>query len=207
MRFGGCPAAFPDRIAGRPVQVGYTLNYLKIFAVSIAIAFGLSACGTGIETENRFPTEKPGGKSDPFGRAGNEPGVFGEGGLFGLGGGGSSDDGNANGIGVNSFLWRASLDTTSFMPLSSADPFGGVIITDWFTAPEAPSERFKMTIYILDTSLRADGVKVSVFKQAQAPDGAGWVDAAVTPGTAAQLENAILIRARQLRIDTLAAEE
>ncbi|CDO59757.1 FIG00720420: hypothetical protein [Candidatus Phaeomarinobacter ectocarpi] len=183
------------------------MNYLKIFAVSIAIAFGLSACGTGIETENRFPTEKPGGKSDPFGRAGNEPGVFGEGGLFGLGGGGSSDDGNANGIGVNSFLWRASLDTTSFMPLSSADPFGGVIITDWFTAPEAPSERFKMTIYILDTSLRADGVKVSVFKQAQAPDGAGWVDAAVTPGTAAQLENAILIRARQLRIDTLAAEE
>lgn len=189
------------------MQVGHTLNYLKIFAVSIAIAMGVAGCGTGIETENRFPTEKPGGKSDPFGRAGNEPGVFGEGGLFGLGGGSSGGGDNANGIGVNSFLWRASLDTTSFMPLSSADPFGGVIITDWFTAPEAPSERFKMTIYILDTSLRADGVKVSVFKQAQAPDGTGWVDAAVAPGTAAQLENAILIRARQLRIDTLAAEE
>ena len=64
-----------------------------------------------------------------------------------------------------------------------------------------------MTIYILDTRLRADGVKVSVFKQQQTPDGAGWADAAVTPGTSAQLENAILIRARQLRIDTLAAEE
>ena len=117
------------------------------------------------------------------------------------------DGGNGNGIGVNSFLWRASLDTTSFMPLASADPFGGVIITDWYTAPEAPAERFKMTIYILDTRLRADGVKVSVFKQQQTPDGAGWADAAVTPGTSAQLENAILIRARQLRIDTLAAEE
>lgn len=206
MRFGSRPAAFPDRIAGRPVQVGHTLNYLKIFVVSIAIAMGVTACGTGIESERRFPTEKPGGKSDPFGNTNSDTGVFGEGGLFSLGSGGGGSD-NANGIGVNSFLWRASLDTTSFMPLSSADPFGGVIITDWFTAPEAPSERFKMTIYILDTSLRADGVKVSVFKQAQSPDGAGWVDAAVTPGTAAQLENAILIRARQLRIDTLAAEE
>ncbi len=181
------------------------MNYLKIFAVSIVMALGLAACGTGIESEQRFPTEKPGGKSDPFGNTNSDAGVFGEGGLFSLGSGSGGD--NANGIGDNSFLWRASLDTTSFMPLSSADPFGGVIITDWFTAPEAPSERFKMTIYILDTSLRADGVKVSVFKQAQAPDGNGWVDAAVTPGTAAQLENAILIRARQLRIDTLAAEE
>jgi len=187
------------------MQIGQKLNYIKIFAVSLSILFGLAACGTGIETENRFPTEKPGGKSDPFGNSGNEPGIFGEGGLFSLGSGGGG--GNANGIGVNSFLWRASLDTTSFMPLSSADPFGGVIITDWFTAPEAPTERFKMTIYILDTSLRADGVKVSVFRQAQAPEGGGWVDAAVSPGTAAQLENAILIRARQLRIDTLAAEE
>ena len=201
-----------DRVAGplqntggnRPQLIGHKLKYFPILAVMTGLALGVAACG-GVESEQRFPTEKPGGKSDPFGNAGNEPGIFGEGGLFSLGSGGS--DNNANGIGVNSFLWRASLDTTSFMPLSSADPFGGVIITDWFTAPEAPGERFKMTIYILDTSLRADGVKVSVFKQAQAADGSGWVDAAVTPGTSAQLENAILIRARQLRIDTLAAEE
>ena len=76
----------------------------------------------------------------------------------------SGGGGNA-GIGVNTFLWRASLDTVSFMPLSSADPFGGVIITDWYSPPEVPSERFKMTVYILDRQLRADGIKVSVFRQ------------------------------------------
>ncbi|MEQ8746372.1 DUF3576 domain-containing protein [Pyruvatibacter sp.] len=179
-------------------------HILKVAALA-ALSFVLVAC-SGVESEQRYPTEKPGGQSDPFGRAGNEPGIFGEGGLFSLGLGGD-DSGGGNGIGVNSFLWRASLDTTSFMPLSSADPFGGVIITDWYSAPEAPGERFKMTIYILDTRLRADGVKVSVFKQAQLPDGTGWADAAVAPGTASQLENAILTRARQLRIDTLAAEE
>lgn len=171
--------------------------------VLMALAMLMAACGTGVDVERRYPTEKPGGKSDPFGRAGEEPGIFGEGGLFGLGG--PSSGGGGGGIGVNSFLWRASLDTIAFAPLISADPFGGVIITDWYADPAAPSERFKMTVYILDTRLRADGVKVSVFRQEQVPD-VGWRDAAVAPGTAAQLENAILIRARQLRIDTIAAE-
>jgi len=108
----------------------------------------------------------------------------------------SGGSGNA-GIGVNSFLWRASLDTVSFMPLSSADPFGGVIITDWYSPPEVPSERFKMTVYILDRQLRADGIKVSVFRQ-QLASGNRWVDSSVGSGTATELENAILTRARQL---------
>ena len=68
-------------------------------------------------------------------------------------------------LGVNSYLWHASLDTLSFMPLASADPFGGVIITDWYSAPDAPNERLKVTIYILDRSLRADGLKIAVFRQ------------------------------------------
>lgn len=108
----------------------------------------------------------------------------------------------ADEIGVNSFLWRAALDTLSFMPLASNDPFGGVIITDWRTDPNAPTERFKMTVYILDTRLRADGVKVNVFKQVNGVN--GWVDAAVDPDTPIQIENAILTRARQLRIDSSA---
>ena len=111
----------------------------------------------------------------------------------------SGGGGNA-GIGVNAFLWRASLDTVSFMPLSSADPFGGVIITDWYSPPEVPSERFKMTVYILDRQLRADGIKVSVFRQ-QLASGNRWVDSSVGLGTATELENAILTRARQLRSD------
>lgn len=107
------------------------------------------------------------------------------------------------GIGVNTFLWRASLDTVSFMPLASADPFGGVIITDWYSPPEAPSERFKMTVYILDRQLRADGIKVSVFRQ-QLAAGNQWIDSRIGLGTATDLENAILTRARQLRSHVVA---
>ena len=104
------------------------------------------------------------------------------------------------GIGVNAFLWRASLDTLSFMPLASEDPWGGVIITDWYANPQAPDERFKVTIYILDKRLRADGVKVSVFRQVKNTAGQ-WEDATADPALPANLENAILSRARQLRIN------
>ena len=108
-------------------------------------------------------------------------------------------DSQATGIGVNSYLWRASLDTISFMPLTSADPFGGVIITDWYSPPEAQDERFKITVYILGRELRADGVRAAVFRQRQDGNG-GWIDARVEPRTAVDLENAILTRARELRI-------
>ncbi|HEY5347136.1 MAG TPA: DUF3576 domain-containing protein [Rhizomicrobium sp.] len=104
-------------------------------------------------------------------------------------------------LGVNSFLWRASLDTMSFMPFASADPFGGVIITDWYSAPATPTERMKVTIYILDRKLRADGLKVVVFRQTH--DTNGWSDATVNPDTATKLEDAILTRARELRLATL----
>lgn len=106
------------------------------------------------------------------------------------------------GIGVNSFLWRASLETLDFMPLDSADPYGGVIITDWHSDAAAPNERFKVTVYILDTRLRADGLKVAVFKQARDADG-GWVSAGIDPDTEIQIENSILTRARELKIRTL----
>ncbi len=106
------------------------------------------------------------------------------------------------GIGVNAFLWRATLDTLAFMPLASADPFGGVIITDWYTNPEKPDERFKATVYILDTRLRADGLNVNVFHQTK--DGAGqWIDAATSGQTDTDIENAILTKARQIRLSTL----
>lgn len=105
-------------------------------------------------------------------------------------------------LGVNGYLWRASLDTLAFMPLSSADPYGGVIITDWYSNPEKPDERFKAQVYILDTRLRADGLNVTVYKQVRNPAGQ-WMDAAVTPETASSIENAILTRARQLRLSNL----
>ncbi|TGY89371.1 DUF3576 domain-containing protein [Marinicauda algicola] len=105
------------------------------------------------------------------------------------------------GIGVNSFLWRATLDTLSFMPLSEVDPFGGVIITDWYANPEQPDERFKATVYILDSRLRADALSVQLFKQVRQDD--RWADSTVDPATRIQIENAILTRARQLRIATI----
>ena len=117
--------------------------------------------------------------------------------IFG-GGGGKSGGVAGGGIGVNSYLWRASLDTISFMPLSSADPFGGVIITDWYTPPETPNERFKMNVYILGRQLRADGIRVSLFRQNL---GNGqWADAKVGKKTSVKLENKILSRARELRV-------
>lgn len=104
------------------------------------------------------------------------------------------------GIGVNAFLWRASLDTISFMPLKSVDPFGGVVITDWYTPQQSPNERLKVDILILDRQLRADGIKVSVFRQEY--KSGRWINANIDPETTRTLEDAILTRARQLKIDS-----
>ena len=109
----------------------------------------------------------------------------------------SNGRGSGGGIGVNAFLWRGALDTLSFLPLSSADPFGGVIITDWFSPAEAQGERFKATAYILGQDLRSDGIRVSVFRQVN--QGGRWVDAPVNPSTASEIENKVLDRARRLR--------
>ncbi len=95
------------------------------------------------------------------------------------------------GIGVNSYLWRASLDTLAFMPLASADPWGGTIITEWYVNPSRPNER-----------LRADGLNVTVFKQIKDASGQ-WVDAPVSNQTDIDIENSILTRARQLRLSNL----
>jgi hypothetical protein len=114
----------------------------------------------------------------------------------------NSDDGLSGAVAVNAYLWRASLDTVAFMPLASADPFGGVIITEWYTPPETPEERFKVDVYILGRALRADGLKVSVFRQTRDPQGK-WSDAAVGPEVATQFEDAVLTRARQLRLQAV----
>ena len=105
-------------------------------------------------------------------------------------------------IGVNAYLWRAALDTLAFMPLANADPFGGVINTDWYVNPEKPDERFKATVYILDTRLRADGLNVTVFKEVNSGAG-GWTPSPTSDQTATDIENAILTRARQLRLSNL----
>lgn len=109
-----------------------------------------------------------------------------------------SGAGQARQIAVNGFLWRAALDSTAFMPLRSADAYGGAIITDWYSPPESPAERFKITVLVQGATLRADGVKVTVFKQKRDAKG-GWIDAKVAKNTSIDLENVILARARDLR--------
>ena len=100
-------------------------------------------------------------------------------------------------IGVNTYLWRASLDTLSFMPITQVDSNGGVIVTDWYSTPQAPNERVKVTVTILDTELRADALQVAAVRQTLA--GSGWVNAAVRAGMVQKLEEVILGRARDLR--------
>ena len=100
-------------------------------------------------------------------------------------------------IGVNSYLWRAAIDTLSFAPLIQADSNGGVIVTDWYTNPASPGERVKLTVSILDQDLRADALRVAASRQIQS--GGGWVDAPVAAATVQKLEDIILTRARDLR--------
>ncbi len=168
---------------------------LALFIGTALVA--LSACGS-LKVEDNYPVNVPGtdrqyAPRDQVAKAG----VFGEEGLMGLFGS-KKEEGGGGGIGVNALLWRASLDTINFMPVTSADPFGGVIITDWFAPAETPNERFKMNIYILGRELRADGIKAAVFRQRRDATG-NWADAAVEARTSTDVENAILTRARQIR--------
>ncbi|MDA7787689.1 DUF3576 domain-containing protein [Sphingomonadaceae bacterium] len=102
-----------------------------------------------------------------------------------------------NTIGVNSYLWRASLETVSFAPLLQADSAGGVIVTDWYTNPSNPGERVKMTVTILDQDLRADALRVAASREV-AQNGV-WVAAPVQAATVQKLEDIILTKARTLR--------
>ena len=104
-------------------------------------------------------------------------------------------------IGVNAYLWRAAIDTVSFAPLLQADPSSGVIITDWYSQPQAPGERVKLTVTILDQNLRADALRVAASRQVNTSG--TWVDAPVAAATVQKLEDIILTRARDLRRTTV----
>jgi hypothetical protein len=104
--------------------------------------------------------------------------------------------GDFQGFGVNPFLWRAAIETISFIPLASAEPQGGLLITEW--QEQQSNERIKLTISVLTSDLRADGIKVAVFRQAR--KGGRWVDAPVSRKTALEIENLILTKARALRL-------
>ena len=115
---------------------------------------------------------------------------------------GDKKESTGGGIGVNTFLWRATLDTLSFMPLISADPFGGVIITDWHSNSEAAKEKFKVVAYIIGTELRVDGIKISIFKKIKNESGL-WVDKKSGKILQNKVEDAILTKARKYKIQNI----
>jgi len=104
-----------------------------------------------------------------------------------------------SGIGVNTYLWKASLETVSFLPKKSIDPFGGTIVTEWYSAPETPNERLKIEIIITARSLSTEGVKVSIFREQKNKRGE-WGSAPLDPETAIKFEETILSRARELKV-------
>lgn len=108
-----------------------------------------------------------------------------------------------NTIGVNSYLWRAALETVSFAPLLQADSAGGVIVTDWYANPSNPNERVKVTVTILDLDLRADALRVAASRQVS--QGGNWVEAPVQAATVQKLEDIILTKARDLRRQAVAS--
>lgn len=169
------------------------INIFKICS-ALAITTVLVAC-QGIEREAKYPERRSGDKDIVY--RGEREGIFGKGTGIGLFNSKKKQE-NTAGITVNAYLWRAALDTISFMPISNADPFGGTILTDWYEDPNARGERVKANIMILSRELRTDALKVSLFRQV-GKNGA-WRDAPVDPATVTALENAILTRARELKV-------
>jgi len=179
---------------------------VRALSVCFCLVGLLAGCGGYYgDDQTVYPEDNVRGKGGKGNYDTSTSSIFGEGGL-GVSFGGDQGPPSAGGLGgtgvaVNSYLWRASLDTVAFMPLVSADPFGGVIITDWYSPQNTPAERFKVNVYILARDLRSDGVRASVFKQRL--DEGVWVDAEVAPDTSIRFEDAILARARELRIAQL----
>jgi hypothetical protein len=188
----------------------FRLSTIVVFVAGLLVS-GCGSMGDIFGDRNEPEREEPSALSHPsdedydVGRI-HRPGVdrsdsgfFSSGGSGLLFGDGESSKGGV--IGVNSYLWRASLDTISFMPIKSADAFGGVILTDWHSPSESPNERFKLNVYILDRALRADGIRVAAFRQILDRN-SQWRDAKLTKKTSRKIEDAILTKARQLRLRT-----
>ena len=167
-------------------------------ALGLLLLSGLTSCGL---FGNSKPVSPQVYAPVNLGAGSNVAGtMFGDQGLSAnLLGGNGRNAANTEGaaLGVNAFLWRGALDTLSFMPLASADPFGGVIITDWWQPPQAPDERFKATAYILGRELSASALRVAIYRQVLQKG--QWVDASVSPQTVSDIENRVLDRARLLR--------
>lgn len=170
------------------------LRHPAASAAAVSLLLAVAGCES-IDSSQEFPQDSDIGRPVAAGQD-PEPGLF-----SGLGIGlGSSEDAVEAQLPVNKYLWRATLDTLAFLPLSSTDPYGGVIVTDWGAPPQTPDQRFKVSAFITSAVLRPQSLRVVVNKQTRDELGQ-WVAAPVAPQTARQMENAILTRARQIKIE------
>lgn len=165
----------------------------KILPFLFIISVFLTSCGGKVESEAKYPVGDDRGGNENIYKESDS--IFGSGGILG---GNKDKDKSLEGIVVNGYLWRASLDTISFMPLASADPFGGVILTDWYISPDAPNERLKLNVFVVGSELSANALTVRVFKQKLSSN--RWNNSNVSDDVARALEDTILTRARQLRL-------
>ncbi|AHC73505.1 hypothetical protein P856_278 [Candidatus Endolissoclinum faulkneri L5] len=180
-------------------MIDFRLNPQDLLRSILVCFFILSSCTSNIPVTYQYPTTGPDGI--PSYKKQDKITTIDWIDLLSFGKNNHSNK-SENGITVNAFLWRATLDTLSFLPLDSADPFGGVIISDWYNSLDSPKERFKITVYILDRKLRSDAIRANVFRQIRAPEG-NWGDTIIDNTLARDLENTILTRARQMRIRQL----
>lgn len=162
---------------------------MKKSLLALVCGVALTGCSGSVEKAetNPLPYDTKGGPGLFSGESGNILDAF------------RSKNAEGGTIGVNSYLWRASLEAISFMPILQADSNGGVILTDWYSSPEKPNERAKVSLYILGKSLTAQGLKATVFKQTRTAGGA-WSEAMSAEDTARGLEETILTSARGLRV-------
>lgn len=180
----------------------------RLAAIALIASLGLAACGP---SNTKFPVSGGEAKNsgDPYKTVKEaRGGIFQEGGIAAefspaalFGGDKEAQPAAApatDGIRINGYLWGASLDTVSFMPLKVVDPVAGLIVTDWYTPPDKSAERFRLNVFILSGQLRDDGVRVAVFRQLR--DDGKWRDVEPIPGAASELERLIVRRAKDLQV-------
>lgn len=162
-------------------------KYISIFIIAM-----LPACSTFKEGTADYPKTREQLEEERIGKITGEDGLV----LFG----GSKKTVSADGISVNGYLWRATLDTVYLMPLISADPFGGTVLTDWYKLKDSSKERYKLNIFVIGAELRSDAIRVAAFKQKLV--GHNWVDVDGSLEIGKEIENKILLRARELKYNS-----
>ncbi len=164
---------------------------IKLFFAAIFIVFSM---GNNIILADDYPKSEQEQKWDEVGSIAGEEGLVFRPGRI------KNESTKAAGCSINKYLWQASINTLSVIPLASADSNGGVIITEWYSPPATPNFRFKINIFIKDDVIHPDAIEVKVFEEVL--KNKQWVMNENTSNLAITLEDKILRRAREIYINS-----